>query len=74
MTYTEAAKLSEQFAWHTKSRGDLVCPICGCDNVRAGVKHRALPFPDNIDYGCTYVKSIKVCFGTDSSIERILPK
>ena len=68
MDYQEALK------WHTKPKGGLLCPTCGCDNVRAGVQHTALPFPENIEWGCSYVKKIKVCFGTDSSIERIVNK
>lgn len=56
--------------WHTKPVGAKVCDTCQCDNVRAGVRHRI-----NEDAtGYWYEKIIKVCFGTDWSIEVIKPK
>ena len=56
--------------WHTKPVGVKVCDTCQCDNVRAGVRHRI-----NEDAtGYWYEKIIKVCFGTDTSIEIIKPR
>jgi hypothetical protein len=64
----------EQFTWHEKPKGWKVCPICGCDNVRAGVVHRALTAPESWDWKVLWVKRISVCFGTDISIEPIQAK
>ena len=56
--------------WHVKPAGQKVCSTCQCDNVRAGVRHRIRE--DKTGYW--YEKIIKVCFGTDTSIEVIKPK
>ena len=56
--------------WHTKPKGQTVCDTCQCDNVRAGVRHRI----KEDAHGYWYEKLIKVCFGTDTSIEVIQPK
>ena len=56
--------------WHTKPVGAKVCDTCQCDNVRAGVRHRIR----EDETGYWYEKIIKVCFGTDTSIEVIKPK
>lgn len=65
---------SEQMEWHTKPKGWKVCPTCGCDNVRAGVQHRALAAEESWQYRALWVKCISVCFGTDHSVERIRSK
>ena len=58
----------KEYDWHTKQTGDPICYTCGCDTIRAGVRHRRTV------HGEGYEKIIKVCFGTDSSIEVIKPK
>lgn len=66
--------MSNQMQWHVKKKGDLLCDVCGCDNVRAGVKHRALTADEGFSYRALWVKCISVCFGTDVSIEPIRSK
>lgn len=71
--------MNEQTTWHKKPVGELICPICGCDNVRAGVEHRATMFGENWairsdNQSCLWIKRISVCFGTDHSIEPIFPR
>ena len=56
--------------WHVKPVGEKTCEQCQCDNVRAGVRHRLREDAT----GYWYEKLIKVCFGTDTSIEVIQPK
>ena len=56
--------------WHVKPVGEKTCEQCQCDNVRAGVRHRLREDAT----GYWYEKIIKVCFGTDTSIEVIQPK
>lgn len=63
-----------QFAMHVKPKGWRVCPICGCDNIRAGVSHRALIAEDTWLWKAMWVKSVSVCFGTDTAIEPIKAK
>jgi hypothetical protein len=63
-----------QFELHLKPTGWKVCPVCGCENVRAGVKHRALTAHESWEQRALWVKRIKVCFGTDFSIEPIRDK
>ena len=58
-----------RFQWHVKPVGNKACPLCGCPNVRAGVRHRQVE-----GEVAQYEKIIKVCFGTDTSIEVIKPK
>lgn len=53
------------FEYHKKPTGELICPICGTDNVRAGVKHRALKADEIHQYGARYEKIIKTSFGAD---------
>ena len=64
MTSAERCKLI--YNWHTKAVGEKVCSICQCP-IRAGVRHRM-----RIEDG-KWEKIIKVCFGTDTSIEEITP-
>ena len=56
--------------WHVKPVGEKVCEQCQCDNVRAGVRHRL----QEDETGYWHEKIIKVCFGTDTSIEVIKPR
>lgn len=65
---------TEQMKWHRKPKGALLCPVCGCDNVRAGVLHRALAFGQARLRGALWEKRVKVCFGLDTSVEGIRPK
>ena len=58
-----------KFQWHVKPVGNKACPLCGCNNVRSGVRHR-----QREGEVVQYEKIIKVCFGTDTSIEVIKPK
>lgn len=60
-----------QFDWHAKPTGWKVCPHCGCENVRAGVQHRALPAQESWQARALWEKKIKVAFGMDTSIEPI---
>ena len=56
--------------WHVKPIGEKMCVQCRCDNIRAGVRHRLR----EDETGYWYEKIIKVCFGTDTSIEVIKPR
>jgi len=67
-------EVQNQFEWHVKPNGWKVCPICGCDNVRAGVKHRALIASEQWQQRALWEKRIKVAFGMDFSIEAIRSK
>lgn len=62
-----------QFEWHRKPTGwsGAPCPVCGCQAKRLRAEHRALRFPENIEYGGPYIKRVKVCFGLDSRREVI---
>lgn len=54
-----------QMQWHRKPNSGL-CDICGCgSSLRKGVLHRAYAAHEAWYYGSPYVKSVKVCFGTD---------
>ena len=63
----------EQFNWHRKPSGwsGAPCPVCGCESRRLKAEHRALRAEEAWEYRALWVKRIKVCFGTDSSIEAI---
>lgn len=65
--YEESAIPAVAKVWHVKAKGEKVCSICQCRKVRAGVKHRLAE--DETYYW--YEKLIKVCFGTDTSIDLI---
>jgi hypothetical protein len=62
---------NEQTNWHQKPAGWKVCPVCGCENVRAGTTHRALKADEMSRYRSLWVKKVKVGFGMDTSIEPI---
>lgn len=65
--------VDDQFSWHKKPSGysGTICPICGCPAKRLRAEHRALRADEIQDYNALWVKRIKVCFGTDTSIEAI---
>ena len=65
-TIGDYAEVNE-YKWHKKPVGKKVCPFCSCVNVRAGVRHRRIVEGNVV----RYEKIIKVCFGTDTSIEPI---
>lgn len=58
--------------WHRKPAGwaGAPCPVCGCPAKRLRALHRALR-ADELGQGSLWVKSVKVCFGTDSSMEAV---
>lgn len=58
-------KCAQIFNWHVKPVGKKGCPICQCPHIRAGVRHRM-----RMEDG-KWEKIIKVCFGTDTSIEEV---
>lgn len=68
-----------QFDWHRKPSGwsGAPCPICGCPAKRLKALHRALPAEEMHRRSraqgslVLWVKTIRVAFGTDSSIEAI---
>ena len=49
--------LSSQMQWHTKPVGWKVCPVCGCEKVRAGTQHRALTADEGWQYRALWVES-----------------
>ena len=60
-----------QFEWDRKPTGwsGVPCPVCGCPAKRLKALHRALPAEEAWQFGAPWVKSVKVCFGTDSLVE-----
>lgn len=66
------AIVESQFQWHYKMRGYRgPCPVCGCEARRLKARHRALPADEAFRRRVLWEKSVKVCFGTDSSREAI---
>jgi hypothetical protein len=65
------AEARDQFAWHKKPAdwSGAPCPVCGCPAKRLKAWHRALRAGEPRVPGSFWVKSVKTCFGTDSSIE-----
>lgn len=65
--------MKNQFDWHYKPSGwsGAPCPVCGCEAKRLKAEHRALKADEAWKYQAQWVKRIKVCFGTDFSIEAI---
>ena len=66
------AEATDQFAWHKKPAdwSGAPCPVCGCPAKRLKAWHRAMRAGESKS-GALWVKSVKTCFGTDSSIEPI---
>lgn len=61
--YSDSLSPSQDcYRWHKKPVGSTVCPTCACKTVRANVRHRRT-------IEGKFEKIIKVCFGTDTSIE-----
>lgn len=62
-----------QFEFHLKPSGwtGAPCPICGCPAKRLKAQHRALKADEAHRWGATWIKRVKVCFGTDFSDEAI---
>lgn len=66
----------DQFSWHRKPEGwsGAPCPVCGCTTPRLKASHRALTAEESWRWGghgkaVLWIKSVKVCFGTDTSWE-----
>jgi len=60
-----------QFNFHKMPKDSKVCDVCGCSGVKPGVWHKALTADEAFEHGAQYVKRVKVCFGTDWSVEKI---
>lgn len=81
MSNSAALKPSEQdqFAWHHKPAGwnGAPCPVCGCDAKNLRANHRALTAEEGWRWSpidgraVLWIKSVKVCFGTDSDTRGI---
>jgi hypothetical protein len=65
--------VSPQFQWHRKPTGwaGAPCPVCGCTTKRLRALHRALTAEESLVLGTLWIKKIKVCFGLDSTEERL---
>lgn len=59
------------FAWHAKPAGGGPCPVCGCAAKRLRATHRATTTAERTKYPARYIKSVKVCFGTDSDVRPV---
>lgn len=70
-TTGQEISVSDQFEWHLKPSGwsGAPCPICGCSTKRLKARHRALRADEAFDWGGSWLKRVKVCFGTDFSDE-----
>jgi hypothetical protein len=66
--------MNAHFEWHRKPAGwnGAPCPICGCEAKRLKALHRALRADElGRGWGSLWIKSVKVCFGTDTSVEAV---
>ena len=70
LSYEKLSALS-QFDWHRKPSGytGAPCPICGVETKNLRALHRAVRFEENL--GCSWVKMVTVCFGTDFVVEEL---
>lgn len=57
--------------FHKMPPDSKLCEICGCTGLRTGVWHKALTADEAFEWRATYVKRVKVSFGSDTTIEAV---